>query len=113
MVDSGPVGSCYNYIRDAVISGFQDRLLFIDYNKFIMNPERDIKRIYDFLELPYFIHDLKNIPQLIQPDDSVWRYPGLHTVRSEVQRTSPEPIQVLGAELVGRYSRVEPWEQWT
>jgi sulfotransferase len=113
MNESGPVGSCYNYTRDAVISGFKDRLLFIDYNKCIQNPERDLKRIYEFLNLPTFKHDLSSIKQQVVSDDSVWRYPGLHTVRPSVNKISADPMVILGPELVARYTRVEPWESWT
>ncbi len=113
MNEAGPVGTCYNYIRDAVISGFHDRLLFIDYNKFVRNPKRDLDRIYAFLGLPSFEHRFENIPQLVESDDSVWRYPGLHKVRPALKRISADPLTVLGPELVARYTRVEPWEQWT
>ena len=113
MADNGPIGTCYNFTKDAVISGFKDRMLFVDYNKLMMNPERDLKRIYEFLEIPYFEHDLSHIKQVVETDDSVWRYPGLHSVRQEFGRISAEPIQVLGPELVARYSKVEPWEEWT
>jgi carbamoyl-phosphate synthase large subunit len=75
--------------------------------------ERDLKRIYDFLELPYFKHDFGNIKQLVVSDDSVWRYPGLHNVRPAFEKKSKDPLEVLGPELVARYSRIEPWEQWT
>ncbi|MES2436819.1 MAG: sulfotransferase domain-containing protein [Patescibacteria group bacterium] len=113
MNEEGPVGSCINYTRDAVISGLSDRLLFVDYNKFIANPERDLKRIYSFLEIPYFEHDLHNIKQLTMSDDSIWKYPGLHDVRSVVSKISADPISVLGPELVAKFSQGEPWENWT
>ena len=113
MDDGGAVGSCYNYLKDAVISGWRDRLLFVDYNKFVLDPVADLNRLYDFLELPSFKHDFSRIPQLTRGDDAVWRYPGLHTVRPALERQSVDPLVILGPELTALYSRVEPWEQWT
>jgi sulfotransferase len=110
---TGPIGSVYNWTKDAVTSGYLDRMLFVDYNKLMTNPQKQLERIYEFLEEPLFNHDLSRIQQLVQSDDSVWRFPGLHDVRSVLARTSPDPIKTLGADLYMTYTRSEPWEQWT
>ena len=109
---TGPIGSVYNWTKDAVTSGYLDRMLFVEYNKLVSDPKKQLDRIYAFLEEPVFEHDLSNIRQLVQSDDSVWRFPGLHDVRPVLERTSPDPIKTLGADLYMRYTRSEPWEQW-
>lgn len=110
---TGPIGSIYNYMKDAVTEGCLDRFLFVDYNKLMANPQKQIERIYEFLEEPFFEHDFSNIQKLVESDDSVWRFPGLHDVRPTLKRTSADPIQTLGADLYMQYTRSEPWEQWT
>jgi sulfotransferase len=109
---TGPIGSVYNWIKDAVTSGYLDRMLFVDYNKLMAHPEKQLERIYTFLEEPAFAHNLGHIDQLVHGDDSVWRFPGLHDVRPVLQKQSPDPIKTLGADLYMRYTRSEPWEQW-
>lgn len=109
---TGPVGSAYNWIKDAVTAGYLNRMLFVDYNKLTADPKKQLERAYAFLEEPVFAHDLSNIQQLVQSDDSVWRFPGLHDVRPVFERNSPDPIKTLGADLYMRYTRSEPWEQW-
>lgn len=109
---TGPIGSVYNWTKDAVTSGYLDRMLFVDYNKLTNDPEKQLKRIYEFLEEPMSKHDFSDIKQLVAGDDSVWRFPGIHDVRPVLERKSPDPIKMLGADLYMRYTRSEPWEQW-
>jgi sulfotransferase len=109
---TGPIGSVYNWTKDAVTSGYLDRMLFVDYNKLMADPKKQLERVYAFLEEPFFKHDLSHINQVVTSDDSVWRFPGLHDVRPVLERQSPDPIKTLGADLYMAYSRSEPWEQW-
>ena len=99
-------------MKDAVTAGYLDRMLFVDYNKLMTEPKEQIDRIYAFLEEKPFAHDFSDIRQLVKSDDSVWRFPGLHDIRPVLERTSPDPIKTLGADLYMRYTRSEPWEQW-
>lgn len=110
---SGPLGVAYNCLKDAVMSGFLDRMMFVDYNKFVRDPKREIGRIYDFLGEPKFEHDLSKVKQLTVNDDSVWRLPGLHDIRPSIGKVSQDPLKVLGPDLCARYDKIEPWEQWT
>ncbi len=111
---NGVLGMAYNGTKDAVVSGYLDRLLFVDYNKFMSDPERGLVRVYDFLEESAFEHDFSNIKR---PGESNWRvhqFPGLHDVRPVLERSHRDAKKVLGEEVYAKYYReTEPWDAWT
>ncbi len=109
--DGGVLGLSYNALRDAVTSGYLDRMIFVDYNKLIGAPKMQLKRIYEFLEEPYFEHDLKNIKQIAH--GKLEGFPGLHDIRPELKRTSASARDVLGPDVYSMYDKPEPWSQWT
>ena len=109
----GPLGQAYNAMKDAVTQGYLDRMLFVDYNKLMGAPKMQLKRIYEFLEEPYFEHDLGNIEQIAKGDGRVHGYPGLHDIHSEFKKRSKDPREILGPDVYNTYNQPEPWGQWT
>ena len=60
--------------------------VFIKYDDLVENPEREIRRIYDFLKLPYYQHRFINLDQItvngLQYNDSIVGK-NMHTIRTE------------------------------
>jgi sulfotransferase len=61
-----------------------DTFLFVDFNDLISEPETELLRIYDFLGLEAFTHNLNNIVNQNQEDDSVYGLIGMHDIRSSI-----------------------------
>jgi hypothetical protein len=59
--------------------------LFIDYNDFVLDPSKELEKIYAFFGLPPFTHSFKNIKQLtinsVTYDDSGFDFTDLHKLR--------------------------------
>jgi sulfotransferase len=106
------LGLAYNALKDAVTLGYLDRMLFVDYNKLMSAPKSQLKRIYEFLEEPYFEHDLGNIEQQGQYNWRPHKLPGLHDVRPEFKKEFKSARQILG-DVYGQYDQPEPWSGWT
>lgn len=98
LTGEGPVGKAFNALKDAVTAGYLDRMLFVDYNKLTAAPKRELKRIYEFLEEPYYEHDLSAVPQM----------PG---VRSVFAKEFKPPRHMLG-DMYNLYDHPEPWKSW-
>jgi hypothetical protein len=43
----------------------KEQALFIDYDNLVKNPKKEIKRVYKFLNLPYFKHHFVNLDQVV------------------------------------------------
>lgn len=108
----GAMGMAHRHIKDAIIMGYLDRFLFIDYNRFCNTPKAQTKRIYDFFELPHFSHDFKNISQQEQYNDLAVGLPNLHKIKSEVNRTTVNCVEYLGLDLYEQYNREIFWNAW-
>ena len=112
------LGSPYGHLYDNIIHGYIDRLLFIDYNKLCYDPDKQMRRIYNFLELPYFKHDFKNVPQ----SDIVFHssHLGGHFNKQHDVRPAVEPNNYTHEDYIGKYyaerqKQAFPifWEEYT
>ncbi len=104
-----PVGLAYSRIKDAIVRGFRDRMLFIDFNRLTADPKREFDRIYKFLGEEPFPHDFDNVKQITWEDDSVHGFAGLHDIRTKVEPMEPQWPKVLGPFAEG-FGRLNFWE---
>ena len=86
-------------------------VMFVEYNDLISQPHTTLNEIYDYLGLKRFSHDIENIVNQYQEVDSTWGIDNMHRVRSKLQKTSRNPYDVLGKELVQKYSGMEFWRK--
>jgi sulfotransferase len=72
-------------------------MLFVRFEDLTENPEKEIKRIYEYLGLPYYEgHDYKNVQQITQEDDSVYGAYGDHTIKPEIKPLKKDFVEILG-----------------
>lgn len=108
----GPLGVAYNAMKDAVTAGYADRMLFVDYGRLTSAPKMQFKRIYEFLEEPYFEHDFNRVEQVAKGNSrGAHKFAGLHDVRPQFKKESRPAREVLG-DLYAKYDHPEPWAPW-
>lgn len=76
----------------------------IEYENLCKNPEKTIKDIYEFLELPYYSHDFNNIEYSNENFDKVCNLKDLHTVKRKVEYNPPRCV--LPSEIVKKYQEM-------
>lgn len=108
----GALGLSHRNLKDAITMGYLDRILFVDYNRFCSTPKAQMKRIYDFLELPAFEHDFDNISQSEEYNDLAVGLPNLHKIKPTLDRTVVNCVEYLGLELYEQYNREIFWNAW-
>jgi sulfotransferase len=108
----GILGLSHSLLKDAITSGYLDRLLFVDYNKFCNNPKAQMKRIYDFFELPSFGHNFQKIEQSEIYNDQATGLPGLHKIKPKLEKTTVNCVEYLGLDLYEQYNREIFWDAW-
>jgi sulfotransferase len=108
----GAMGQAHRHIKDAIIMGYLDRFLFVDYSRFCNSPKAQTKRIYDFFELPHYDHDFQNLKQEEVYNDHAVGLPNLHKIKSEVNKTTVNCVEYLGLELYEQYNREIFWNAW-
>ena len=85
-----------------------NRLLLVDYDDFVSNPNDTLKSIESFLSLPMHNYDFENIESLTEDDDLVaWGLSGMHKIRKKLEKTSKSSKEILGEELYNRFIELE------
>lgn len=107
---NGPLGLAHTNIKDAMIMGYTDRLLFVDYSRYCNSPKAQTKRIYEFLELPAYEHDFKNIVQEEQYNDTSVGLKDLHKIKPKLEKTTVNCVEYLGLDLFQQYNREIFWD---
>ena len=92
--ETQPVGLAFNRIKDALLRGHRDKMLFIRYERLTQYPDVLLSNVYDFLELPFYEHDFDNVEQTTVENDRVHGM-DLHTIRPKVEPNS-NWYEVLG-----------------
>lgn len=96
--NSQPVGMSLERLSEVFRQGIAEKMLFIRFEDLTENPEREIKRVYEYLGLPYYQHDFKNVQQLTKEDDSVYGVYGDHKIRPEISPLKKDYNEVLGTQ---------------
>jgi sulfotransferase len=105
-----PVGLAYNRVKDAISRGYKNNLLFLEFDDLTSRPAQTLKRVYDYVDLPYFHHDFSNVEQYTnENDDGVHRIPNLHKIKQQVVPVPHDSDKILGSFLVNKYSNLELW----
>ena len=97
----GLVGGTYNAILDAIYRGHRDKFHFVNYENLTRNPETTMKKVYEFLNKPYYNHNFSNVQQYTNENDAEHGFTDLHTIRSNIQPQIDDSKSILG----GLYDR--------
>ena len=93
---SPPVGMAIERLYQIIKEGNDKHIHFVKFETFSRSPQKEMKKIYDYLELPYFEHDFNNIEQLTEEDDKVYGIYGDHSIRPKLEPTVSNAKQILG-----------------
>jgi sulfotransferase len=93
---SQPVGLAIERLQQVFKEGNNEKMLFIKYEDLAKDPVPEMRRIYEYLELPYYSHDFNNIEQITQEDDAVYGIYGDHQIRKKLEPLKSDYKEVLG-----------------
>jgi sulfotransferase len=83
----------------------------VEFEDLTRHPSDTLKRIYEFLGQPHFLHDFDNVVQYTREDDeNVHRIPGLHGIRPKVAPVPRSAQETLG-EVAKQYRNLETWRK--
>lgn len=96
LLNSPPVGLAINRLYDIIHQGLDEHIHFVKFEELTKNPEKEMTKIYEYLELPNYQHDFNNVQQVTKEDDDVYGFRDLHTVKSQVK-----PVENYAKEILG------------
>ena len=82
----------------------------IEYDDLIKNPQAELNKVYNFLELNNYSHDFNNIKKLEKETLEIAGLPSnLHDVHSKIKKSYVNPKSVLSELTLKKYSNLEFW----
>jgi sulfotransferase len=94
------IGRALERIFEMSRLGFDDKVLYVKYEDLCLYTEIEMRKIYKYLELPYFSHNFDVIEQITKEDDTVYGLTNdLHTIRPKLELNNPDYHDVLGKDI--------------
>jgi sulfotransferase len=91
-----PIAPSMDRLYQVILEGLHEKILFVKFEDFTSNPASEMRRIYEYLELPYFEHDFNNVEQMTKEDDSVYGIYGDHKIKNKIEPLRNDFNDVLG-----------------
>jgi sulfotransferase len=104
----GYVAGPLNNLRQSMFSAEAKQLLYVDYDTLTAEPEMTLRRIYKFIDEPWFSHDFDNVEDSYDEFDEGAKIVGLHTIRKKVEARPRK--SVLPDDLWAAYSTSSFWK---
>lgn len=78
----------------------------VEYNSLIETPQKELNRIYEFLNVSPHTNNFNNIKNYCAEEkDEKWGLRGLHDIRPKLSKISQNPVNIIGEENVQIYSK--------
>lgn len=107
LANQGFVRVAYDILKEAYYGPHKKHLFFVEYKDLVCNTKETVKKVYDFIEQPYYEHDFDNVSYSNPEYDDKLHAPGLHNVRNKIEYLKSEIV--IPPELRDRYAG---WEFW-
>lgn len=113
MSSQGIIGMSYYALQEAFRKTNNKYLLLVEYDDLVSQPQKELNRIYDFLNLSRFNHSFENIKPKFDENDEVYKLENMHTVRSTVEKIHRDNTKFLSEYIINKYNHMEFWKERT
>jgi sulfotransferase len=96
-------------IYQAILEGYDSKILFIKYEDFCVDPFTYLKKIYTYLELPYFEHDIINVQQVTHENDQLYGSFADHIIKPTIAPVQEDYSHILGFEVCKLITDMYDW----
>lgn len=102
---------CLNGMKLALDPEYRKYFHFVEYDNLVTNTVEELRKLYDFLGIEYFVHSFDDITDTsgISDESPVTGIKYLHKVRSSIEKQSRPASDVLSNDTISKYSGLEFW----
>ena len=94
--DAKPVGDTLNKLKEVFHRGHNRKMHIVKFEELCEDPEKEMRKIYDYLELPYYHIDYNNVKQVTHEDDKFHGKYGDHKINPKIEPTESRALDLLG-----------------
>lgn len=113
MSPQGIIGQSYHALQQAFHKGYNNNILLIEYDDLTRNPQQELNKIYEFLELPSYSHSFENVIPKCDENDEVYKLDNMHTVRNKIEKIHRDNSKYLSRYIMNKYNHMEFWRKGT
>jgi sulfotransferase len=95
-VNSQPIGLAFQRLYEIIKQKQDKNMLFIKFEDLTENPDKELNKVYNYLELDHYKHNFNYVEQITQEDDSVYGIFGDHKIKNSIQSIKPDYNEILG-----------------
>ncbi len=103
-----PVGLAAARIVNAAQTGILPKLCIIKFEELTVEPAAVMKKVYHYLEEPYFEHNFEDVRQTTTENDAFFPIYGDHRIRQAVKPVPLDYHDVLGKDISASIKRENP-----
>jgi len=107
-LNSTPLGLAHARLIEAVQLGNYKKFCFVRFEDLTTIPEATMRKVYDYLEEPYFEHNFEDVEQFTHENDQLHGIYGDHMIRGKVTPVPLDYHEVLGKEMSNTIKRDNP-----
>ena len=108
MNDKGAVAKELEAIKNSF--NYKDLCYYLKYDDLVADPERYIKEVYKFLDIPYYPHQFKNLQQIkingLGYNDGIMGK-NMHTIRNEIKKEYNPYIEKIPQRIKDKYGHIK------
>ena len=108
MNDEGAVAKELKAIQNSF--NYKDLCYYLKYDDLVSNPERCIKEVYKFLDIPYYPHQFQNLQQIningLGYNDGIVGK-NMHTIRNEIKKEYNPYIEKIPQRIKDKYGHIK------
>ena len=108
MNDNGAVAKELKAIKNSF--NYKDQCYYLKYDDLVADPERCIKEVYKFLNIPYYPHQFQNLQQIningLGYNDGVMGK-NMHTIRHEIKKEYNPYIEKIPQRIKDKYGHIK------
>ena len=112
-LNTQPVGLALQRTQDLFQRGVNEDILFVRYEDLTIQPDIEMKKIYNYLEIEYFQHNYDNIKKEVVEDDSWYGPYGSHKVGKKLVPFKNDYEDILGKDVSDMVYNSTQWYQKT
>lgn len=94
-----PIGIAIERLSEIFRRGIYSKMLFVKFEDLCLYPDIEIRKIYEYLNVPFYQHDFDNIEQITKEDDEVYGLPDGHTIRKKLEPVPSKANILLGEDV--------------
>ena len=108
MNDEGAVAKELKAIQNSF--NYKDLCYYLKYDDLVANPEKYIKEVYKFLNIPYYPHQFQNLQQIningLGYNDGIVGK-NMHTIRNEIKKEYNPYIEKIPQRIKDKYGHIK------